>query len=239
MTDWTPKTGKAEWHLTYRCNLRCVGCNRLTHLFPNLDIPDMTLDDAARFCREGPKFGFHTIIIIGGEPTLHPDFLSFVKLARKHFPTVQLFSNEYTEDTRLLVKWAVAQGVIKVHSAKTTSCVHHILDQCVAPVDCGIQREPCRFCSCYPGACGISVDSLGYTMCCCGGAVDTALGLNARAKQLSQLFNNDFAKRQLDAMCSRCGFDMGIYTQHGHLVERHCGVPMSKTWIEAWKKRGI
>ena len=45
--DYTPKSGRAEWHLTYKCNLSCGNCNRLSQFKPTTD--DMTIDDAKYF----------------------------------------------------------------------------------------------------------------------------------------------------------------------------------------------
>ena len=41
--DYTPKSMYAELHLTYRCDLACINCNRICEAPPTT--PDMTLDD--------------------------------------------------------------------------------------------------------------------------------------------------------------------------------------------------
>ena len=84
MPDYTPRADKAEWHLTYHCDLACTCCNRACFLPPAT--PDMTLDDARDFCRQAEELYEVTgwrprIMIIGGEPTLHRDFLEFVAIA--------------------------------------------------------------------------------------------------------------------------------------------------------------
>ena len=79
--DYTPKSGRAEWHLTYKCNLSCGNCNRLSQFKPTTD--DMTIDDAKYFIQQCHDIGWipNEIAIIGGEPTLHKDFDKFIELA--------------------------------------------------------------------------------------------------------------------------------------------------------------
>ena len=67
----TPRSDKAEFHLTYRCDLSCAGCNRACFLRPAT--ADMTIDDAQEFLRQAKALGrFPRIMIIGGEPDPAP-----------------------------------------------------------------------------------------------------------------------------------------------------------------------
>jgi len=233
--DYRPKSGKVEWHITYKCNLRCVGCNRFAFL-NDTHTPDMTLDDAKKCCEEAPKYGFHTVIILGGEPTLHPDFLNFVDLGLKHFNEVYVFTNGATQDSQLLLSWALAKGVVLGNAPQRYSIVHSILDYCVAPIDLGITREPCYLCSCNPGRCGISLDSVGYTFCCIGGALDAVLGLGARTPNLSDLFDPDFIVEHQRKLCSHCGCTLGLDKKFASSCKKKYGILMSETWLRSSEK---
>ena len=83
-----PVTHIRQIEITSRCNLRCVYCTS-----PNLGRPkvDMTeeifqkvLDLAARWMKGGTQ---DRISLCGiGEPTIHPQFIQFLRLAREKLP---------------------------------------------------------------------------------------------------------------------------------------------------------
>lgn len=116
MLDLTPKSGKAEIHLLYECTLACRHCNRQSFL-RNAHTPPMTLDDVAEFLHQAQQLRwFPALLLIGGEPTLHPDFDRICELCRDFadlgtrlglgYPEkglqglVQLWSNQTTEAAR-------------------------------------------------------------------------------------------------------------------------------------------
>jgi hypothetical protein len=240
MIDFTPKSNKAEWHLTYRCDLACTNCNRACFLPPQT--PDMTLDDAREFRRQveslDPKFNYHPrIIIIGGEPTLHRDFLEFVALANAMSPgRVEVWSNgfrpradELLEEVRKSGLARVVDGTIKPDG----SVLHPVNDIFLAPCDIGETREPCGSHACITDPdCGISVDAAGYSLCCMGGAIDGVLRLRARTKRLADLFDPEFAERQTRTLCNVCGQHRGV-NGHAATARLIAGTLMSPTWLQA------
>lgn len=80
--------------LTYACNMACTFCYN-----PDRTIPEMDLDYFKQVCERLPdrkvlwKF-------LGGEPTLHPDFLEFIKTAYGRGDHVYFSSNgiKYTDN---------------------------------------------------------------------------------------------------------------------------------------------
>ena len=133
--DYRPKSGKFEWHITYRCNLGCKACSRCSW-FKEPHAPDMTIEDAKRCMREADEIGWRQmpgpgngaepprVIIIGGEPTLHPDLMEFIKLAMDWTGTyVQIFSNGYTQESRDILDRARMQlsASINTEGFKTAS----------------------------------------------------------------------------------------------------------------------
>lgn len=82
---------KRNWvRLSYDCNNACLFClDSLAHdgtMRSNLDIKVQIL--------EGRKKGAERLILSGGEPTMHPNFLDFVKLGRRAgYPKIQTVTN--------------------------------------------------------------------------------------------------------------------------------------------------
>lgn len=68
---------KRNWvRLTYQCNDRCVFClDAQTHDGTNRD-----RDSIKGQILEGRRAGAQRLILSGGEPTIHPDFIAFVRL---------------------------------------------------------------------------------------------------------------------------------------------------------------
>src|SRR5262244_2260429 len=119
---YTPKSGKVEMHITYRCNLTCTACTRESFL-TRAHTPDMTLEDLHEFFRQADAIGWRDmpgpgngaekprVVLIGGEPTLHPDFMEFVTLIQQWSGTyVQVFSNATTAKSKALLEQARSIG---------------------------------------------------------------------------------------------------------------------------------
>jgi len=89
-----PRSNLAEWHLTYRCDLARIGCNRACFLPPAT--PDMTLGDAREFVRQAKELRWRPdVALLGGEPTLHPDLFGFLEIARQLSGRVIVVSNGF------------------------------------------------------------------------------------------------------------------------------------------------
>lgn len=231
-----PHTNLAEWHLTYKCNLRCVGCNRMSAV-PN-HTPDMTLNDAEQFLEQAKEIDWSpTVILIGGEPTLHPELEQFVTLAYDATQVpVRLYSNGYSDASRAMLQRYIDDDRVWIanFTIKTKAVIAYpILDYYLAPCDLGYQvmRAPCDQHSTNT-TCGISVDSYGYTVCAVGGMIDGVLGLGLRTKRLADLFDPEFAAHQTAELCIRCGCKWSGNQRFSNVTVVD-GVQMSPTWSHA------
>lgn len=78
-----------EFHVTDHCNLNCRGCGH----FSNLSRP--TFADIHEFETDMQSmahlFSVEQIMLLGGEPLLHPEIAEFVKTARRVFPGTRLY----------------------------------------------------------------------------------------------------------------------------------------------------
>lgn len=239
MTDWTPHNNRAEWHVTYRCDLSCANCNRACFL--PAQTPDMTLDDAREFMRQSEQLAWYPdIVIMGGEPTLHPDLFEFIRLANQHSPgRVTFYSNGFSKKARECIDRVRREGTADVpdYTFKPLgSVIHEHWDIFIAPDDFGRERMPtdgpCLSHS-STGACGISVDHEGYTVCCMGGAIDGVLGLGVRTKRLADLFQAEFADRQTRALCAMCGQHLGATARQIGKCTMVKGTLLSPAWAAA------
>lgn len=242
-----PTSGKAELHLTYGCDLACASCNRMSVL-KNPHTPDMTLDDVREFFRQARALGWTpSILLIGGEPTAHPDFDEIVRLSREFVGRglVQVWSNGYSQAARdALVR------VNKAYDASIPAETHKpegsrklsIDDIFVSPADFGAPTyKPCWNHSSM--ICGISVDSAGYSPCAIGGMVDGFLKLGVRTKTLTDLFDPEKVAAMTRKLCEHCGQSQigepnaAEWRAYVEKQPKRLGSHMSPTWREAAKGR--
>lgn len=82
---------KRNWvRLTYDCNNHCTFClDTMAHNGTMRGVMDVKVQII-----EGRKKGCDRLILSGGEPTMHPNFLDFVKLGRRAgYPKIQTVTN--------------------------------------------------------------------------------------------------------------------------------------------------
>lgn len=86
-----------ELEITTACDLDCFGCDRMSDV---TYAPNMTVYQVDRFVKESLGLGWdwERIRLLGGEPTLHPDFTAIVDLIcyyRRSYPKcfIQVLSN--------------------------------------------------------------------------------------------------------------------------------------------------
>lgn len=206
MTNYTPTSGKAELHITYRCNLQCVNCNRASFL-RNEHTPDIAVDQVKEFFRQCDELNWKpSILIIGGEPTMHKDLVEIVALSRGFAGRdglVQIWTNGRDREMVKHLRETYAAS-IPDESYKEKSRIDFPWDDYfVSPADFGMERYKCW----QHGSeiCGISVDSLGYMPCAVGGMIDSVLHLGLRTKRLADLFDNEKNKEITKKMCEHCG----------------------------------
>jgi hypothetical protein len=252
--DYTPKSGKVELHITYRCNLTCTACSRESFL-ANPHTPDMTIDDLLEFFSQADAIGQKPrIVIVGGEPTLHPDFVEFVRLSLDWSGNVQVFSNATTAKSKALLEQVVPLGVsvcaesfkpVSIRSAADTRDGFWFLTTCVSPLDFGMTLGKC-FAHCSE-ICGFSVDHNGYSPCAIGHSASTVLGLGATTKVLADLWDEEKVKAMTFAQCNHCGWYIRGRKGHNETLDEYekyaatlpklkSGTPVSPTWEKALRQ---
>ncbi len=82
-----PLNGYLE--LTYRCNWRCVFCYNPRHN----DLRPLSFDEWREVLDDLRELGTLALVLTGGEPLAHPDFLRIARAARERGFAVRLFTN--------------------------------------------------------------------------------------------------------------------------------------------------
>lgn len=86
-TPWLhPDTGRPmrrlEFHITYHCPERCTFCSEAGRMAAFEAFP-VTFGRVARVLREQAERGVEAVHFTGGEPTIHPQFIEILQLAKK------------------------------------------------------------------------------------------------------------------------------------------------------------
>ena len=242
-TPTLPIRHRVVVNLTYACDLACAGCSHACFLKPP-PIPAMSVKAFGAMledlCRS--NMPLTKLCLMGGEPALHPKFSEIVAMAAtagkiRGF-VVEIISNKHAEKTRQLLRDALAthdNGIVKVfgrRKERSLSFANNGHSMFISPLDMKFpQPYPCgwyggHFCG------GIGVDSLGFTICAMGGAIDTLLKTNVRVASVAELFKRDVQLRQVKALCSHCG--AGVQWAKDKKLPKIKGTPVSPTWQKAF-----
>jgi hypothetical protein len=80
-----------ELHVTHACNLACESCS---HYSNQGHIGNLDLAQAERWMAHwSNRLAVETFVLLGGEPTVHPQLSEFVSLARRHWPLANIRLN--------------------------------------------------------------------------------------------------------------------------------------------------
>lgn len=96
--------------ITSECNLRCLDCYASDAFGLNRN---MSLDEISVLAEQMDILGVHKVEIVGGEPSLHPNFIDVLKIFSKYNFSICLFTNGTTIGRKL--------------AKELFSCVSHII----------------------------------------------------------------------------------------------------------------
>jgi organic radical activating enzyme len=82
---------KFEVHLTDKCNLNCAGCIHFSSLCKESNLLDInSFENDCRRISQLTNGKISNILLLGGEPLLHPDVNDFLALTRKYFHEINI-----------------------------------------------------------------------------------------------------------------------------------------------------
>lgn len=81
---------QVELHAVDHCNLNCRGCNHFSPLFPP-ELPDLSARLADVRLLKGKFSRIEKLLVLGGEPLLHPELPGFLDALRALLPETELY----------------------------------------------------------------------------------------------------------------------------------------------------
>jgi hypothetical protein len=203
-----PSRKYIEIDITYKCNLKCINCNRSCTQAPSeVEMPVSTID---AFIDQSvdQNIAWRRIRILGGEPTLHSRFFEIVdrltRYQQVHNPDVRLVVGTNFHGRQ--VHWALEQlhPSIAIKSTLKTSRTNLFRPFNVAPVDTLFNRFSDYSCGCrIIEDCGLGLTPSGYYVCAVAGGIDRIFGYRLGRPGLPD--PTDAFEDQLKAFCPLCG----------------------------------
>jgi hypothetical protein len=218
--------------ITYACNLKCFNCSRSCGLAPSDD--RLSLEQIQKFLRETLAKGiqWEKINILGGEPTLHPEFLpildALIAFRDSHRPAAEIaiYTNGSGKKVNDVLK-KLNRKVVVFNTAKKSNA-HVFFPFNLAPKDFVRYRYVDYSSGCWLlHDCGMGLSPYGYYPCALSAAIDRVLGFDIGRKSLPEL--SDDMRDQMEALCRYCG----LFTNNKLIfINKNL---MSKSWRQAYE----
>jgi len=197
-----------EIDITYKCNLKCINCNRSCTQAPsNIEMP---VADAAAFIKQSiaKEIAWKRIRILGGEPTLHSRIFDIIDLLinyqKTHNPSVRLVLGTNFFGNRVHRVLEKLPEAITLKSTLKSSRVNLFKPFNVAPVDTRFNGFSDYTCGCrIIKECGLGLTPSGYYMCAVAGGIDRIFGYHLGRNELPD--DADTLSDQMSAFCPLCG----------------------------------
>ncbi|MHC4661612.1 MAG: radical SAM protein [Planctomycetota bacterium] len=226
-----------EIDITYDCNLQCVNCNRSVRQAP--DPLHIGLENIRAFVEESisRRKRWKRIRVLGGEPTLHPQFFEIINELsryRKWYPpcVIEVLTNGFGETVQAQLKRLPAFVWI-VNSSKTGDFQPKFRPFNLAPID-----DPKYKNADYSNGCSIMIDCgmgltpLGYYPCAVAGGIDRIIGGKLGYNSIPT--DDDDMLGPASQLCKLCGRFLD-----GHLVPENlrpdlAEAEVSPTWLRLY-----
>lgn len=240
-----PDFTKIEIDITHECNLKCLGCNRSCGLAPTTD--RIGIDAIYGFIAESKELGFrwNLINILGGEPTLHPQFLDIIQKIHSDYieafspdTILQVVSNGYTEDSRSLCREILKYKNVRVDfgSYKKSNKVDYFTPFNNAPCDGPNHSTNDYSKGCWVAKhCGLGLNHLGYYGCAVCGGIDRVMGKHIGAASLKEL-TTPLIIRHFELFCPLCGNFSAYESNYGDFIPRSEKEPFKNIVSQSWKE---
>jgi len=216
-----------QLEITTACNLSCPSCDRNCGTAPSSE--RMSLEQVKKFVDESIeiKHQWRRIDVIGGEPTLHPEFGQILEEIKRYKDwakrcKVRLTSNGTGEKVKRVLsqipEWVEVRNSEKEKGKRKFEAVND------APIDKGIKDA--LSCS-IPWRCGLGLSRYGYFLCGAGASIARVFGLGCGVRSIDRLTVEALQEQQRQ-LCKLCGHSRSV-------AEEIEGQRTSKSWKYAIK----
>lgn len=232
-----------EIDITYACNLHCLNCNRSVAQAP--DAMHMPKAKIAEFVNESISRGkrWRRIRVLGGEPTMHPEFNDIVQELLRYVqwnPTciVELVTNGHGAHVEAELA-RLPREVWIDNSQKMSPIQPHFGPFNLAPIDDpGLRDADFRNACFVASSCGMGLTPMGYYPCAVAGGIDRIVGSGRGRTHIPE--DADDMLEVLEELCRFCG-----RFRDGHYVPPSLRTPLleerkSETWHKLyaqWRRR--
>ena len=230
-----------EIDITYVCNLACFNCNRSVSQAPSRD--HMSLAQIRRFLDDSRASGMHwkRIRLLGGEPTVHPEFLEIVNMliayrdVESPDTAIEVSTNGFGRRVRQTLA-RVPAAVRISNSMKESNIQPHFSTFNVSPRDLPEYQQADFSNGCWiTQECGIGVTPYGYYPCAIAGTIDRTFGFDLGRKSLPVA--TDDMRKELETFCAVCGH-FKDYLERGQAPPVTAQVT-SATWARAYAAANV
>ena len=237
---------RIEIDITFECNLKCKGCNRSCGLAPSKE--RMSIDDIHNFIKDSidNHKKWQLINVLGGEPTLHPDFLQIIRILQKDYAEaynseviIQVVSNGVAAHSRQLcdyVEESFANVRIDRTSYKNKNEIDYFTPFADAPCDDACFNEADYSKACWVASyCGVGLNKNGYYGCSVCGGIDRVLMQNNGVASIAEL-TIEKQKEHFEKFCRYCGNFKHYDTNKGDFIPRCEKAPFTEIISPVWHK---
>jgi organic radical activating enzyme len=187
-----------ELEITLQCNISCPQCSRHCNLF-SYGNSDMTMEQIRKFIEEvrSSKVPVNKVMIIGGEPTVHPNFQEIViSLYESLVKTQKIKILKITTNGIREIPESIRHLPIDIKKSPLSEKKHRC--QFIAPRDTGQEMQSCD----VPYVCGMALNCFGYSPCGAGAAIARLFGMRDFIRYTLPSRLADFG--DLSELCSLC-----------------------------------
>ena len=211
------------------CNLMCLNCDRSSRQAPSNEL--MTLDQIYNFIEESKdlKWQWERISLLGGEPTLHPNFFEIIEILNKYrletSCEIEVVTNGFGDRVKKIIS-NIPDWVI-IRNSNKTSQIQNFYSYNISPID----LEEYKYCDFSEGCSITTINGLGLTVngyysCGAGASVDRIFNKNIGVKNLKDV-DEVSLRNQMKFICGICG----------HYKRNFDDTKISQTMMsDTWKK---
>lgn len=228
--DFIPNKNNIEIDILYKCNLKCESCNRSSAQVDSEDY--ISIKQINNFIIESINLNkkWNLINILGGEPTLHPQFLDIINLILYDYidiysksTTLQITSNGYSANTKNILSKLPSHNNLYIDekSFKASNKIDYFTPFNNAPIDQKKYQNSHDFSAgCWVVSyCGINLNKNGYYPCSIIGSIDRLFNASKGQKELSRISVKN-QKELMNEYCRYCGNYTDYESNFGNFIPR-------------------